>query len=148
MFHPILRRANKQERSEYPVEEFRREMNRLFDDSLSRFFNESSLPMESAWMPSVDVIEEKDKILIRAELPEIKKGDIEISVQDNILILRGEKKQAETKEDKNAIRSECFYGHLQRTFTLPAEVDANNIQANYTPQGKKIGIAEYYTQQE
>lgn len=83
----------------------------------------------TAWSPSVDVAEDKESFRIHAELPGLKKDDVKISVKDNILMLRGEKKFADEKKKDNYYRIERSYGMFARQFTLPRGVDTNKIAA-------------------
>jgi len=83
------------------------------------------------WSPSVDVYEDKDTLLVRAELAGLKKEDIEISLQDGYLTLSGERKQAEKQEDGEVYRSERWVGRFHRAISLPCRVEADKIQATY-----------------
>jgi HSP20 family protein len=106
------------------------EMNKLFDD----FFGRPVLRTEwtdSAWNPSVDVSEDKDNVIIKAEMPGMNKEDIKISVQDGVLTLKGEKKQEKEEKDKNYHRIERSYGSFCRSFQLPTSVKSDKIKAGY-----------------
>lgn len=83
------------------------------------------------WMPPVDVIEERDTIRLVAELPGVKPEDVKISLENNVLTLQGEKKKEEEREDDKAYRFERTYGMFERSFTLPATIDANKIVAKF-----------------
>lgn len=83
------------------------------------------------WAPMVDISENKDAFVIKAELPGIKKEDVKVSVQDGVLTLQGERNYETTDDDDKRHRVERFYGHFSRSFTLPENVDDENIQANY-----------------
>jgi HSP20 family protein len=83
------------------------------------------------WMPPVDVIEERDTIRLVAELPGVKPEDVKISLESNVLTLQGEKKREEEREDDKAYRFERTYGMFERSFTLPATIDANKIVAKF-----------------
>ena len=83
------------------------------------------------WMPPVDVIEERDTIRLVAELPGVKPEDVKISLESNVLTLQGEKKKEEEREDDKAYRFERTYGMFERSFTLPATIDANKIVAKF-----------------
>ena len=110
------------------------EMNRFFDE----FFGERRSELEEgAWMPSVDVSETKTELKVRAELPGMTHDDIELNLQDNVLTLKGEKKQEKKEEKEDYQRTECCYGSFTRSFTLPASVDQDNVQATF-----KDGILE------
>jgi len=110
------------------------EMNRFFDD----FFGEQRRGLaEGAWLPSVDVAETDGEFVVRAELPGMSHEDIEINVQDNILTLKGEKKQEKKEEHETFHRLERSYGSFSRTFTLPAGVKLDDIKATF-----KDGVLE------
>jgi len=104
------------------------EMNRFFDD----FFGEQRRGLaEGAWLPSVDVSETDSELMVRAELPGMSHEDIEINVQDNILTLKGEKKQEKKEEKENFHRLERSYGSFSRSFSLPAGVKPDDIKATF-----------------
>jgi HSP20 family protein len=108
------------------------EMNRLFDDFFggvpSRFVGDWS---SSEWTPSVDISETKDEIVVRAEVPGMKKDDIKITLQDNVLTLTGERKQEKKEKETNYYRMERAYGSFVRSFNLPTVVQADQIKASY-----------------
>jgi HSP20 family protein len=81
-------------------------------------------------MPPVDVIEERDTVRLVAELPGVKPEDVRISLEGNVLTLQGEKKEEERQDDK-LYRCERTYGMFERSFTLPATIDANKIVAKF-----------------
>jgi HSP20 family protein len=96
-------------------------------DEFDRLF-ESPL---TAWSPALDVREDKDSFVIRAELPGIKREDIEVSLQDGALVISGERKFEKTEEGVEVHRQERFYGKFQRTLTLPEPVAADKVKADY-----------------
>jgi HSP20 family protein len=100
-------------------------LNRMFSD----FYGES---FGRGWVPAVDIYETDDHdVVIKAELPEMKREDIDLTFEDNVLTIRGERKfERETKRD-NFQRRERQYGTFSRSFTLPATVDASKISATY-----------------
>lgn len=83
------------------------------------------------FMPKVEVDETEKGYSVRAELPGMKEEDINLSLQDNVLILEGEKRSENKREGKNQYRSEFSYGSFYRTIPFRADVDDNNIDANY-----------------
>jgi len=106
----------------------RQEINRLFELP----FGESSRESEFfGWAPTVDVFEDKDNVVVRAELPGMNKEHIEISLHQNSLVISGERKVESQDEDGEASRSERFFGRFQRALELPKPVDANNVTATY-----------------
>jgi len=107
----------------------RNEIFRIFEDPFGLASAASTL--FEGWTPPVDVYEEKDKITVRAELPGMKKEDIEVTVVGDTLTITGERKQEQEKREGETYRSERYLGRFQRSITLPAEVDQNKIQATY-----------------
>lgn len=104
------------------------EMNRLFDLSFRRLGRAS---WEGTFLPVIDVIEQKDNYIVKAELPGLTKDDVSVTLQDNYLTIKGEKKhEAETK-DANYYRRERLYGAFCRTIELPTTVDAKKIEAQF-----------------
>jgi HSP20 family protein len=88
--------------------------------------------LEGPWSPAVDVYETADDIRVKAELPGLKKEDIDLTVQGETLILRGERKQEHTEEKDNYHRIERSYGQFHRTVSLPSPVNAAAVNASYT----------------
>lgn len=101
-------------------------MQRIFDDFPTLPFN-----WNEGFSPRIDISEKDNKILIDAEIPGVKKDDLKITLQDNILTIEGEKKKEEEHKDKNFFRSERVYGTFKRSFTLPAEVDTDKVDAKF-----------------
>ena len=81
------------------------------------------------WMPVVDIDETEDAFVVKAELPGVEKDDVTVNIDNGILTIKGEKK-IET-EDKKHHRVECTYGSFVRSFTLPQEIKAEKIEAEY-----------------
>jgi HSP20 family protein len=86
---------------------------------------------ENAWLPAVELVEEDSEFVLTAELPGMSKKDVDVSVDDNVLTLRGEKKtEREVAHDRMHIR-ERGYGTFERSFTLPRNVEADKIRADF-----------------
>ncbi len=115
------------------LEDFQKEMNRLFE--------RTQWPVKAAnggiWAPAVDIIDEKDQVRIKADLPGLKKEDIEVSADNGVLTIKGEKKEEKEIKEKDYVRSERYYGSFHRSFSLPAGVDAQKVNAVY-----KDGVLE------
>jgi HSP20 family protein len=115
-----------------PYREFRGladRFNRFFTTPASgRRDEEMSL---GSWLPPVDISEEKDRILLTAELPGFKSEDIEIQLEGGVLTLRGERKFEEEKDGRTFHRVERSYGQFVRSFTLPNNVDRERIRASF-----------------
>ena len=106
------------------------DMNRFFEDFFGRPMVKTEWS-EGAWHPSVDISENKDNLIIQAEMPGMNKEEIEISLHQGSLIISGERKEETKEEDSEASRSERFFGRFQRALELPKPVDPNKVTANY-----------------
>jgi HSP20 family protein len=108
-----------------------RELASMEIDRLNRMF-EDLYGAGGSWAPAVDIYETNDReYIIKAELPEMKREDINLTFDNNVLTLSGERK-AEFEADNGTFhRSERAYGRFTRSFTLPATVDGNRISATY-----------------
>ena len=100
------------------------------DDLFGGFFRgfDTQFAGYKAW-PAIDVAEEEDTILVRAEVPGCKADDINISVHDNVLTISGEKKLSEEKKEKGYYHVESSYGSFKRELTLPTDIDQSKIDA-------------------
>jgi len=112
------------------VSTMQRVMNRMFD-SLPAGGRLDDGSFGTFWSPAVDVEEREDAYVVEAELPGLTKDDVKISVEGNILTIQGEKKQEKTNKDRDYYRSERSYGSFMRTFTLPASVRTDKVEAGY-----------------
>lgn len=100
--------------------------NRLHWPSLSR---EAFTTAE--WSPKVDIVETDKEYTIKAELPEVNKEDVKVNVENGELSISGERKQEKEEKGKKFHRIERYYGSFMRSFTLPDNVDATQIKANF-----------------
>jgi HSP20 family protein len=107
-------------------------VNRLFNEMLGPWpYGPEGGAINSAWLPPVDVFEDKEGIKLTAELPGVKADDVKISLENQTLTLRGEKKQIAEETVEKVHRYERSYGSFERTFTLPSTVDSEKIQATF-----------------
>ena len=106
------------------------EVNRLFSTNLPRAFGDEGIG-RGAWAPSVDIYENKDQIVLEAELPGMKQEEFDLSIENNVITLRGERKFEKTDETDNYHRVERSYGSFTRSFTLPQTVSAEGATAEY-----------------
>lgn len=83
----------------------------------------------TAWRPAANISETEKEYLIKAELPEVSKEDVEVSVHDGVITLKGERRYENTDENETQHRVESFYGSFARSFSLPADVDETAIYA-------------------
>ena len=114
-------------------------INRLFDEPFFRTDREDNEVM-GAWYPVVDMFEENDSFVIKAELPGMDKKDISVDVKDRVLTLKGERKYENEVKAENYYRRERSYGKFQRAFTLPADIDPNEIKADFKDGLLKIEV--------
>ncbi len=117
---------------EYPLAKLQRQMNRMFDD----FFSGTDLSLFSdkteMFMPRINVSENDKQIKVSAELPGIDEKDIELSLDDGILTIKGEKKQEHEENDKQkGYYYESSYGSFSRSVDVGTEVDEDNADANF-----------------
>ena len=118
-----------------------------FERTLEDFFGRRfASPFGSRWArgfgaaaPAIDVYEEKDEVVAKAELPGLEKNDIEVKVTDHQLTIKGEKKQEQEIEEKNFYRSERSYGAFFRAIELPADVESDRAKASF-----KNGVLEVH----
>jgi HSP20 family protein len=104
------------------------QMNQLFGGTLLR----SDDARQGLWNPAVDVFEEDDKLVIKAELPGIDKKDISVDLQNGMLTLKGERRhESEEKNGRNFYRREMSYGTFMRSFSIPQDVETDKVKAEY-----------------
>jgi HSP20 family protein len=107
----------------------RDELDRLFESPWADLANTSQLL--SGWTPALDVYEDKENFIVKAELPGMKREDIDVSLHGGALSISGERKSETKHEDAEVHRTERFSGRFQRTVTLPAVVAADKVKAQY-----------------
>lgn len=108
------------------------EMDRMFDEFMGRGWMRPRLPSWfdlEAHVPRVDMIERDDEIMLRAEMPGVAKGDLDVTMTENTIILRGTPRYAEEKGEYYC--NEISGGEFARTLALPAEVDGSKVKATY-----------------
>lgn len=107
------------------ISNLREEVNRLFESplaGLTQAFN--------SWSPAVDLYEDKDNLVVKAELPGMKKEEIDVSLHEGALTISGERK-IEREEKGETYRSERFFGRFQRSVMLPSAVEESKVSASY-----------------
>jgi HSP20 family protein len=115
-----------------PFYSLQREINRMFDDFFTdfkpaRWFSES----QNEFVPKIDLKETDDDIKVMAELPGMEVTDVDISVSEDILTLRGEKKVEKEEKEGGYYKRECSYGSFHRDIPLPAEIEQDKIEAEF-----------------
>ena len=107
-------------------------LHRSIDDLLEDFFGGYGLERQADIIaPRFEVSETEDNVIVEAELPGLEEKDIELTLQDNVLTLKGEKKREEEIKKKNCYISERSYGHFQRSLQLGSGVDADQVNASF-----------------
>ena len=116
---------------------FSRDMEWLFDEFgfRPRFF-ERTLP-EGAWMPEVEIFQRDNRLIVRADLPGLKKEDVKVHVEENMLVIEGERKEESEVKREGLYRSERNYGSFYRGLPLPEGVKADQVDAMF-----KDGVLE------
>lgn len=113
----------------------RKQMDDLFNRSLTGLTNgeegESGSSTLSSWVPAMDVLETEDKVILRAELPGLTQEDVQLTVENNVLTLSGEKNFRHEESEGHYRRIESRYGSFYRSFTLPSTVDQERIDAKF-----------------
>jgi HSP20 family protein len=116
-----------------PATGFRTEMDRLFDS----FFRDMpawglrTWPALTEWQPALDVEETDKEILVRAEIPGVSADDLDLAIQNNTLVISGEKKESQERKEGGYVYQERRYGSFCREVALPTAVDEANVKAEY-----------------
>src|SRR5262245_33409349 len=107
----------------------RNEIDQVFQSSFGNWGSTSGF--FEGWSPAVDLIEDKDKFIVKAELPGMKKEEIDVSLHGDTLTISGERKKEEVHKEGESCRSERYFGRFQRSVQLPLAVDGNRLEASY-----------------
>ena len=110
-----------------------RRLNSILDEAFNSwpFQTQENGALTSSWIPACDVFEDKDAVRIVAEVPGVRPEDVKISLENNLLTIRGEKRQHAEENTERVHRYERTYGSFERAFSLPTTVDPEKIAANY-----------------
>lgn len=107
-------------------------LHRSIDDLLEDFFGGAAMERQAGVVaPRFEVSETENEVLVEAELPGMDENDIELTLQDNVLTLKGEKKREEETKKKNCYISERSYGRFQRSLQLGSGMDAEKVEASF-----------------
>jgi len=108
-------------------------MDRMFEELMGRGLRRLAEDdrVRGSWSPAVNILEKKDAIVITADLPGLKAEDVDVTVDNGVLTIRGERRLEEASEGETYHRVERVYGVFERTFTLPNSVDVNRIDAKF-----------------
>ncbi len=111
------------------LSDLRDEIDRLFEAPLAEWARSSQV--FAGWTPALDIYEDKDNVYVKAELPGMKREEIELTLHDGVLSISGERKAETKREDAEVHRVERFFGRFQRTVTLPGPIAADKVKAEY-----------------
>jgi len=123
---PLAPRENNE-----PFTSLQQEMNRLFDEFSRSFGLATTEEGFGVFAPMVNVSEDEASVVVSAELPGLEEKDIEVSVADDVLTIRGEKKEEKEDKGKNYFRMERHYGEFRREIPLPSEVEVDKVEASF-----------------
>ncbi len=112
------------------LEDMSERLNRVFSRPSLRNSGKENLTVAD-WMPTVDISETEAEYLIKAELPEVRKEDVKVTVENGVLTLQGERRQEKEEKGKKFHRVERSYGSFVRSFSLPESVEEGAVKAEY-----------------
>jgi HSP20 family protein len=119
-----------------------------FDRRIGRVFNRSAFPsfwsgienIHEHWRPVVDVYENENSVVLKADLPGVEKDHVEVDIKDHLLTIKGERSDEKEVKEENYHRKERFFGKFHRSFTLPEQVDPDKITAEFKDGVLKVEI--------
>lgn len=112
------------------LEEMSDRLNRMVARPVTKTSGKEALTVAD-WMPTVDISETDGEYVIKAELPEVKKDDVKVTLEDGILTIQGERRREKDEKTTKYHRVERSYGSFARSFSLPDQVDENGVKADY-----------------
>ena len=114
---------------------------RIFGLTPNRVANAEREAMTTTeWAPSVDIVEDEKEWLVKADLPEVKKEDVKVTVENGVLTITGERKFEKEEKDKKYHRIERSYGNFLRSFTLPEGADGSKVAADFKDGVLKVHL--------
>jgi HSP20 family protein len=122
------------------LEDMEKRLSSYFGRAPMRTDGEKEAMTVAEWSPVVDITEDEKEYLIKAELPEMKKEDVKLTVQDDVLTISGERKYEKEEKGKKYHRVERAYGSFMRSFTLPEDADGSKIAAEYKDGVLKVRL--------
>jgi len=113
------------------LEEVSDRLNRMFARPATRTTSGKETMIVADWTPSVDISETEGEYQIKAEIPDVKKEDVKVTVEDGVLTIQGERKHEKEEKGKKYHRIERSYGSFVRTFSLPDVIDEEKVKAEF-----------------
>jgi len=124
------------------LDEMNNRLSRILGGTTSRTGNGREDITVAAWAPVVDIIEDEKEYIIKAELPEVKKNDVKVRVEDGVLYISGERNLEKEEKGKRYHRIERAYGSFTRTFSLPEDADAQQVNAEFKDGMLSVHVAK------
>jgi HSP20 family protein len=122
------------------LEEMEKRLSTYFGRPAARIEGEKEAMTVAEWSPRVDISEDDKEYLIKADLPEVKKEDVKLTVQDDVMSISGERKYEKEEKGKKYHRVERAYGSFMRSFTLPEDADGSKVSAEYKEGVLKVHL--------
>jgi len=151
--HQLLKKISS-ENLEQPFLSLRDSINDLFDHWFEGWFNEEKplrnlrlIEGNQLYAPKIDVVDQKDKVLVTAELPGMQEKDIEVIVTNDLLTIKGEKQEETKEEKKEYYHHERYYGEFERSIALPSNIDESKVTASFKNGILKIQLPKVAEQQ-
>jgi len=124
------------------MQELHHRLNTLLDAGFGRRSDGGESLRSGEWEPAVDIVEDKKEYIIQADLPGLRKQDVEVTFENGIPRLTGERKQEAGGKDRRYHRAECPYGTFHRSFTLPGDTAPGQIQAEFKDGVLRVRVAK------
>src|ERR1039457_3416593 len=113
------------------LDEMQNRLTSFFGGSFNRLGNGNGGLRLADWSPEVDITEDEKEYLVKADLPEMKKDDVKVTIENGVLSISGERKSEKEEKGKKFHRIERSYGSFERTFTMPEDADASKMKAEF-----------------
>ena len=125
------------------LEEMQDRVLRSFGMGLNRRIPEGQQPLiTSEWSPSVDIVEDEHEYLIKAELPEVNKDDVKVTLEHGVVTIKGERKLEKEEKNKKYHRIERSYGCFERSFSIPEDATRDNVSADFKDGLLQVHLAK------
>lgn len=124
------------------LEELQSRLSNILDFPALRKDGERESLAIAEWAPAVDITEDEKEYLVKAEIPEVKKEDVKVTVENNLLTISGERKFEKEEKGKKYHRIERSYGSFVRSFSLPDDVDSSKVDAKFTDGVLTVHVAK------
>ena len=122
------------------LDEVQNRFNTMFGGLPTRLFGNGKSIKMTDWSPQVDILEDDHEYLIKADLPEMKKEEVKVTMENGVLSIAGERKVEKEEKTKKYHRIERSFGSFERTFTVPEDADANKIAAEFRDGVLKVRL--------